>query len=61
MANPSAHKIDPRVAGEGSQRPEEQPLSPEARAALDAGIESARRGEIQPWGDFTKYVTDDDE
>lgn len=29
-------------------------LSPEARAALEAGLESARRREIKPWGDQYK-------
>lgn len=34
-------------------------LSEEARKALDAGIESARRGEIKALGDFTQYIEDD--
>ncbi|MES1176491.1 MAG: hypothetical protein ABUL62_19360 [Myxococcales bacterium] len=35
-------------------------FSAEKRAALEAGLESARRGEIKPWGDFTKYANDDE-
>lgn len=33
-------------------------LSPEAKADLDAGLESARRGEIKPMGSFTQYIND---
>jgi hypothetical protein len=36
-----------------------EPLSPEARAALDAGLESAKRGEITDMGSFAKYVDDE--
>ncbi|MEO7035469.1 MAG: hypothetical protein ABI548_16195 [Polyangiaceae bacterium] len=46
---------------EASQDERSDALSPEARAALDAGLESAKRGEIKPWGDFTKYATDDED
>ena len=35
-----------------------KPLSPEARASLDAGIKDARDGRVAPFGDFTKYVDD---
>jgi hypothetical protein len=56
-AEPEVQKLEG-----GERKPiSELPLSPEARAALDAGLESARRGEIKPWGDFTKYASDDDE
>ncbi len=35
------------------------PLSPEARAALEAGLESARSGAVGSLGDFTKYANDE--
>ena len=35
--------------------------SKEAQVALDAGLESAKRGEIKPWGDFTKYAVEDED
>ena len=37
-------------------QPEPAPLSPAARADLDAGLASAKRGEVKPWGDFTQYA-----
>lgn len=37
------------------------PMSPRAREMLDAGLASARRGEVRPWDDFTAYANDPDE
>ena len=45
----------------GAQEADDQELSPEAAAALAAGLESARRGEIKRWGDFTQFIGDDAE
>jgi hypothetical protein len=42
------------------------PLSPQARAALDVGLESARRDiasgrPLTAWIDFTEYAVEDDD
>jgi hypothetical protein len=37
------------------------PLSPIAAARLEAGLASARRGEVAPWRDFSAYAVEDDE
>lgn len=33
-------------------------LSPEAEAALTAGLDDARAGRVRRWGDFTRYLSD---
>jgi len=35
-----------------------KPLSSRARKMLEDGLASARRGEVKPWGDFTRHVDD---
>ena len=53
---------DPRPeTPEEARRRLDVPLSPVARAALEAGMESARRGEIKPWGSFAQYLDDNDD
>jgi hypothetical protein len=37
------------------------PLSPAARAALDAGLASAARGEIISLGSFAQFIEDDED
>jgi hypothetical protein len=37
------------------------PLSANAAAALEAGLASARRGEIAPWDDFSAYAVEDED
>lgn len=59
MTDP-AHNKNPQCPPDAVGK-DDEPLSPAASAALQAGLESARRGEIKPWGDFTKYITTDDE
>ena len=55
----------PALARKADSDQIEEPLSLEARAALDAGLTSAREDiasgrPLTSWDDFTKYVTDDE-
>ena len=60
MPNLAEGESSARCAREHTVEDDEQKLSPEAAAALAAGLASARRGEIKPWGSFSLYLEDDD-
>jgi hypothetical protein len=61
MANPNTSKHPVRAPEPPREDPRDEPLSPRALAMLEAGLESAKRGEIRHLGDFTKYLDESDD
>lgn len=57
-ATPSDRKVED---GDAPKPGYSAVLSPEARAALEAGLASAKARPPVKWGDFTKHATDADD
>lgn len=57
--------LSPSIYSDGIKvkKPEKSeyiPMSDAAKALLQAGIESAQRGEIAEWDDFTQFADDEE-
>jgi hypothetical protein len=61
LPNPNRSALRQEPASSRSREELDVPLSPAAKAMLEAGLASAKRGEIKPMGDFTQYVDSDDD